>query len=807
MNKNNLKSETKSLIKSKSKSEHVLFRPSEEQQHIIDAIKRGENIAVNAVAGSGKTTTILGIASQIPDKKILQITYNRALKLEVEKKAKLHNLDNLKVLTFHGLACSYYDYTSYTDDRIQDILKENKPLNKPSTSIRFEIVIIDEIQDMTMLYFELVHKFLYDIRRKVVLGIMGDNFQGIYGFKGADERFLTLGDHIFINHKPFTKLTLHTSYRLTEQMAHFVNNVMVGGNPRIRTIKSGSPVGYIQYPCDKLTDYVYELIISEMKTNGYKNEDVFILTGTLRNQRIKDLENKLVSKGLLCFVPISEDAKLDERLIKDKIVFTTFHQSKGRERKLTIVYGFDTSYYDTFRDKTSSQLICPNLLYVATTRASSKLIVVEHIDYKQALPFLKMPHTNIGKLEYVNMHRHYSLNNHRNIDCIRPFIRNESESVHDKSVTDLVKFIDERTLSILANLLNTVFTVIAESTEKTIVMIPGDIKTGSNTYEQVCDINGVAIPAMLFSASTEYKHVNYLWKYLVHTYLVNSDNTFRNKNSSFILGYIHKLREKGLKTIDDWLLLSNIFQCATEGFNYKLKQITNYNWLSADMVARCHLNINRFIDRSKSLHFEVSLGVQMDDKGVFYGFNIPEYGNVKIRARIDCMTDDTIWELKCVEMLSIEHMLQVVIYAWIWKNIVTGEANKELGNEKRKLISRIINDTSDSASDNASASDNNIYQFRKFKLLNIRTGEVRELDTKSHYIDEIMNVLLESKLRIREQLSDDQFIEQCISRVEKYKYISSNLSYNYNKLTLNDLGSDDNYEDDNENNHNIELDF
>ena len=284
-------------VKAVKAEEPILFTPSAEQQLIIDAIQRGENIVVNAVAGSGKTTTILGIAKQIPNKKILQITYNRALKLEVEKKAKINKLDNLKILTFHGLACSYYDYTAYTDDRIQTILRNNVPLNKPASSITQEIIIIDEIQDMTALYYELIHKFLFDIKRPVIIGLMGDNYQGIYGFKGADERFLTLGDQIFQNQYPlqnslqnpnkFTKLTLNTSYRLTQPMSDFVNHVMIGGHPRIRSLKQGLPVKYIQYPNEELIEYVSNLIIEEMKVNKYDADDIFILSGTLKNQNIK----------------------------------------------------------------------------------------------------------------------------------------------------------------------------------------------------------------------------------------------------------------------------------------------------------------------------------------------------------------------------------------------------------------------------------------------------------------------------------------------------------------------------------------
>ena len=36
--------------------------PSEEQMNIINAIKEGNNVSVNACAGSGKSTTVLSCA-------------------------------------------------------------------------------------------------------------------------------------------------------------------------------------------------------------------------------------------------------------------------------------------------------------------------------------------------------------------------------------------------------------------------------------------------------------------------------------------------------------------------------------------------------------------------------------------------------------------------------------------------------------------------------------------------------------------------------------------------------------------------
>ena len=42
--------------------------------------------------------------------------------------------------------------------------------------------------------------------------------------------------------------------------------------------------------------------------------------------------------------------------------------------------------------------------------------------------------------------------------------------------------------------------------------------------------------------------------------------------------------------------------------------------------------------------------------------DIPE-AKYRFTARVDMITQNTIWELKCTSQISIEHLLQVVIYA------------------------------------------------------------------------------------------------------------------------------------------------
>lgn len=70
-----------------------------------DIINSTGNIKINAVAGSGKTTTVIEYAKTRPtSSKILYLAFNKSVKLEAIKKFADKRLDNVKVETAHSLA-------------------------------------------------------------------------------------------------------------------------------------------------------------------------------------------------------------------------------------------------------------------------------------------------------------------------------------------------------------------------------------------------------------------------------------------------------------------------------------------------------------------------------------------------------------------------------------------------------------------------------------------------------------------------------------------------------------------------------
>lgn len=73
-----------------------------EQKEIINS--KEKSFKINAVAGSGKTTTLLEYAKKHPNIKILYLAYNKSLQTSLQKKLHEYKLNNMNVSTIHALA-------------------------------------------------------------------------------------------------------------------------------------------------------------------------------------------------------------------------------------------------------------------------------------------------------------------------------------------------------------------------------------------------------------------------------------------------------------------------------------------------------------------------------------------------------------------------------------------------------------------------------------------------------------------------------------------------------------------------------
>lgn len=685
------------------------FSLSTEQQAIIDEVAKGSNVAIDAVAGSGKTTTVIHLAKQV-NKSVLQLTYNSALKFEVRKKVIAEGVNNLEVHSYHSFAVGYYDRTAHEDTALSKVIYGNKV---PTRAFYYDIIVIDEAQDMTMLLFHFVKKLIHDNSNPIQLVIMGDVRQAIYEFKGADYRFLSECNTAF--GCPFIHLPLSRSYRLTDTISAFVNHEMIGKGI-IDTDKPGAHVKYYIGNTFNATPIV--TMIQEYLSCGHTYEDIFILGPSVRSSTsshespLTKLENALVDLGIPCFVSSDAQNKLNEDVLKGKVVFSTFHQSKGRERPIVFVYGFDESWY-TYYGKGKDTNICPNELYVAATRASRELVLVHfYSENKQLnpLPFLHSSIHTMRNCDYINVIGHMGLYTENSV-CRR------LHEVSPCSVTDLTKYIKECALSTLRNMIDHLFRVY--STKKTLVSIPSFIKTEYGLVEPVSDLNGIAIQLM--------------WQQ-THHYTSSIKHQILHEKSP------HKMIRKALDELPseihtpaEYLHLANLSSAHDTQYIARLSQIKEYTWLSQEMVDGCRDVIDHHLVR-KPYRFEYTLHDNFEEKdiGSYKYPEMPYYETdqfrIPISGRVDAMNDTEIWELKCVDMLTIEHYLQVVIYGWIWKTHMA-----------------------------------KIHGPRRLYLLNMRSNEGYELDMSSNMIDEVMYILIHNKYHSTGQRPLSEWIEHCAS--------------------------------------------
>jgi superfamily I DNA/RNA helicase len=74
--------------------------PTPEQQAAIDIAKTGESCVIEALAGTGKTSTLQFISEAMPAKNVTYIAFNKAIVSEVEGRFP----SNVTARTAHSLA-------------------------------------------------------------------------------------------------------------------------------------------------------------------------------------------------------------------------------------------------------------------------------------------------------------------------------------------------------------------------------------------------------------------------------------------------------------------------------------------------------------------------------------------------------------------------------------------------------------------------------------------------------------------------------------------------------------------------------
>jgi hypothetical protein len=415
---------------------------SNEQTDIILKLKNN-NITINAIAGSGKTSTICECVNHYQNLSFLIITYNKALQLET--KSKLIYCNNAEVHTYHSLCTKYYNPDANTDfylvNSYQLPILENK---------QFDVLILDEAQDIKIIYYEFISKIIEDMKIDRMC-LFGDYKQNIYAKLGSTNNYLLDPTLFKFQINNWIKLTLSTSFRCSNKIANLINNLMHENYLKSNNDKCELELMYYKITNDiskyKKLEFLETKII-ELIGQGYNYDQIMILFPSFKYRDVKIFINSLQETigyiNIIALTNINIDAR-SNLLLKNKIIISSIHSSKGLERDVVIMLPFNESFNDITHNK--DRFNCSNLLYVALTRAKKKLILYKHINVinkkKLIIPLLiqNSEQELFDNIKYTDEIKFEEINN--NSIFINNII-NDVKSLKDKENSEIITHINNK---------------------------------------------------------------------------------------------------------------------------------------------------------------------------------------------------------------------------------------------------------------------------------------------------------------------------------------------------------------------------
>jgi len=293
------------------------------------SIIKTNNIIIDGIAGCGKTNIIKDIANKYSEYKILLFNLNFNI-----------NINNI------------------------DIFDLNLSIN----NLNYDIFIIDNVQQLNL---NLIKKIYNNNIKKAQLCIFGDKYALT---KESNINYIISADTYFnFNVLPWIKYNIYESKRINDKIANFINNCIL--SDKIIETNKNSEIKPKYYICDIITKS--ELIINEYLNLNYSYDDILIITPSLKTFQIKSVIKNLIRKK----IPISNTI-----IDVNKILILSFEQLQNIEKKIVIIFNFDSSYLKYSKDIYN--------LYISSTRCSQELILLHHYKYNY-LPFFDKDKLNI----------------------------------------------------------------------------------------------------------------------------------------------------------------------------------------------------------------------------------------------------------------------------------------------------------------------------------------------------------------------------------------------------------------------------
>lgn len=658
---------------------------SAEQEEVAKCVLEQKNIRVIAKAGSGKTTTSVEISRRFFErynKRTLILTYNSRLKTETrEKIIKLGMKNAVECHSYHAAACKFFTFTEFEPQEIDNGLLFNAMRHKAQKSLDFGLLIIDEAQDMNDLYAKFVIHMLKQFPEKPVLMMLGDPFQRIFGFNGADSNYLLDPEKHFAPYvypSPFVTRHMSICWRITHEMANFINTKMNPNNLQFTYPEWWKQHGQVisalwgegiranpkRPPCPGSVVYYTTTKYSDKRCvkealalfNAYGNEHVALLGNSLKtNTPIQRCVNALSKNNHENWAVLTDESefKNEDNIMNNKRVASTIHKFKGLERKGILVIGLN-DFIESLNIKDPIDHF--NLYYVACTRAKEKLVIQGLI--------------NNGRNEYATIR-----SEHINI----------AQMFRNCYVTDMTKYVP---FDIVLNSRDTLF--------KTKLMTESELAFDLKTDDRIIDgrVAGTQEDLSPFIGTAVHSKLrDLIYPDSLHPITPGTQKDLFDDDMVDWETEVFRIKRSSQFTWEDFVRYAIIIETKTSQYKHYWRQITpNVHKIKHALLDRALLNAVTAIYKTVRMYrqeekenVEPSLDTMiaylrpLSRCEVAVDINIPfnwftEYRN-SISGSIDLIvtlspTKKLIVELKVSNGLKLDHVLQVQMYTQMYKYTV-----------------------------------------------------------------------------------------------------------------------------------------
>lgn len=327
-----------------------------EQQRLIQLVKQGKNVLVDACIGSGKTTTIQVLCNELKDKRILYLTYNKLLKIDAQEKITHKKVE---VNNYHGFAYRRLreaNISSGISDLIQTFIKY-----KPELPQEYDLLILDEYQDIDTEISEML-EYIKQCNPGIQIVAVGDMAQKIYDKTSLNVEYFIeqfLDQYIQLN---FTKC-FRISSDLAEMLGRIWQKDINGMNPDCQ-------IGYMQK--HSVVRFLSTKQPSEILCLGARTGDMAKVLNELEDRYPLKFNKRTV------YASIQDEDGGTVTPSSNTAIFTTFDGAKGLERDICVVFDFTEGYWISRIEKPMTKYeILRNVFCVAASRGKKQIIFVE----------------------------------------------------------------------------------------------------------------------------------------------------------------------------------------------------------------------------------------------------------------------------------------------------------------------------------------------------------------------------------------------------------------------------------------------